>query len=86
MFYYYKPEDRLIHTDETKAKYGTERALPALGVLPLTVQPDYLPVGFRDMEDGTFYPIESYTAMQLRCIKALVEAGYTQEEAEKAIS
>ena len=86
MFYYYKPEDRLIHTDEMKAKYGTEFQIYELGIIPLTVQPDYVPVGFRDMEDGTYYPIESYTAMQIRCIHALVKAGYTQEQAEQAIA
>ena len=86
MFYYYQPEDRLIHTDEMKAKYGTEVQLYELGIIPLTVQPDYVPVGFKDMEDGTFYPIESYTAMQLKCIAALKAAGYSQEEAEQAIA
>ena len=36
------------------------------------------------LPDGTFYPVESYTAM-LRCIDALVEAGYTVEQARAAI-
>ena len=85
MFYYYKPEDRLIHTDEMKAKYGTELELQELGIFSLTVQPDYVPFGFNLQPDGTYYPVESYTAMQLKCIDALVEAGYTVEQARAAI-
>ena len=83
--YYYEPEDRLIGCMEMCSKYGTEFQVYELGIYPLSVQPDYIPIGFHDNGDGTFYPIESYTAMQLKAIKALVEAGMTEEEAMEAL-
>ena len=45
----------------------------------ISVQPDYVPFGFNHA--GWDY-VESYTAMQLRCIE-LVEAGYTVEQARQ---
>ena len=85
MKYYYKPEERIIESDEMVRKYGTSKAIKQLGIYELSVQPDYVPFGFNPLPDGTFYPVESYTAMQLRCIDALVEAGYTVEQARAAI-
>ena len=49
-----------------KAKYGTERALPALGIYELSVQPDYIPVAFRDLINDTYYPVESYVAVKAK--------------------
>ena len=86
MKYYYKPEERIITSEEMVRKYGTSKRIEQLGIYELTIQPDYVPFGFNPMPDGTFYPVESYTAMQLKCIAALEAAGYTQEEAEAAIS
>ena len=83
--YYYKPEDRLIGCMEMCSKYGTEFQIYELGIYPLSVQPDYIPVSFMDLGDGTYYPVESYTAMQLRAVEALVEAGYTEEQALEAL-
>lgn len=83
--YYYQPEDRLIGCMEMCRKYGTEFHVYELGIFPLSVQPDYVPVGFHNNEDGTYYPIQSYTGMQLKAIAALVEAGYTEEQAEELL-
>ena len=85
MKYYYKPEDRLIRTEEMVAKYGTEFPIYKLGIYPLSVQPDYAPVSFMDLEDGTYYPVESYTATKVKAIAALVAAGYSPEEAAKLL-
>ena len=86
MKYYYKPEERIITSEETVRKYGTSKPINELGIYELSVQPDYIPVSFRHLADDTYYPVESYTAMQLKCIAALKAAGYTQEEAEQAIA
>lgn len=80
--YYYQPENRLIECDELCRKYGTDRPLTQLGIYPLSVQPDYIPVSFTDNGDGTFYPVESYTSMRNKAIDALVAAGHTPAEAE----
>ena len=85
MKYYYQPEERIITSEEMVRKYGTSKAIKQLGIYELSVQPDYVPFGFNPLPDGTYYPVESYTAMQLRCIDALVEAGYTVEQARAAI-
>ena len=86
MFYYYKPEDRLIHTDEMRDKFGTEFQLYELGIIPLSIQPDYIPVGFRDLYDGSYYPIESYTTMKLKAAAALAAAGYTPQQIDQALA
>ena len=83
--YYFKPEDRLIGCMEMCSKYGTEFAIYELGIYPLSVQPDYIPVSFKDLGDGTYYPVESYTSMELRAVRALVEAGYSPEEAQEIL-
>ena len=80
MYFYNRRTDRLIDTEEMKAKYGTERALPALGIFPLSVQPDYIPVAFRDMINGTYYPVESYIAVKAKAFAALKQFGLTDEE------
>ena len=85
MKYYYKPEDRLIESDEMVAKYGTEFQLYELGIYPLSVQPEYIPVSFMDLEDGTYYPVESYTTVKIKAVAALAEAGYTVEQAEEML-
>lgn len=83
--YYFKPEDRLIGCMEMCSKYGTEFHIYELGIYPLSVQPSYDPVSFMDLGDGTYYPVESYEGMQNKAIEALVEAGYTVEQAEAAL-
>ena len=86
MKYYYRREDRIIDSEEMRAKYGTEKALPALGIYELTVQPDYVPFGFNALEDGTYYPVESYTSKVKQAKDALMTAGLTESEAEAALS
>ena len=86
MKYYYKPEERIITSEEMVRKYGTSKPIAQLGIYELSVQPEYIPFGFNPLPDGTYYPVQSFTAMQLKCIDALVDAGYTRAEAEAAIS
>ena len=86
MKYYYQPEDRIITSEEMVRKYGTSKPIKQLGIYELSVQPNYVPFGFNLLPGGTYYPVESYTAMQLRCIDALIAAGYTEEDAKAAIS
>ena len=83
--FYYKPEDRLMDCEELCGKYGTELPLHQLGIYALSVQPDYVPVGFRNNGDGTYYPVQSYTEVRDNAIAALVAAGYTQAEAEAIV-
>jgi hypothetical protein len=80
MYYYNRQTDRLIDTEEMKAKYGTERALPALGIFELSVQPDYIPIAFRDLINNTYYPVESYVAVKAKAFAALKQFGLTDEE------
>ena len=82
MKFYYKPEDRIIESDEMVAKYGTEFQIYELGIYPLSVQPDYEPFGFNDLGNGEYYPVESYFSMRDKAIDALMAAGHTREEAE----
>ena len=82
MKFYYKPEDRIIESDEMVAKYGTEFQIYELGIYPLSVQPDYEPFGFNDLGNGEYYPVESYASMRNKAIDALMAAGHTREEAE----
>ena len=83
--YYYKPENRLIDSEELCGKYGTELPIHQLGIFALSVQPDYIPVGYNDNGDDTYYPVQSYTEMRDTAIAALIDAGYSQEEAENLL-
>ena len=86
MKFYYKPEDRLIESDEMVAKYGTEFQLYELGIYPLAVQPDYFPVSFNDLGDGSYYPVESYTSVKIKAAAALAQAGYTPQQIDQALA
>ena len=86
MKFYYKSEDRIIESDEMVAKYGTEFQIYELGIFPLSVQPDYEPIGFNDLGNGEYYPVESYASMQEKAIDALITAGYTRAEAEAMLN
>ena len=81
MKYYFKSENRIITTEELVRKYGSFEMIPQLGMYELSVQPSYEPVGFNDLGDGTYYPVESYDSMKSRGIDALVKIGYTPEAA-----
>ena len=85
MKYYYKPENRIIETDELVRKYGTTSHIPQLGIYELTEQPDYTPVGFNPV-DGKYYPVESYDSMQAKCVAALVASGLSEADATAAIA
>ena len=85
MKYYYKPENRIIETEELVRKYGSRRPITQLGVFELTTQPDYEPVGFNPSGDK-WYPVESYEDMQSKAIAALVAAGLTEQEAKAALA
>lgn len=86
MKYYDSKANRLITTEELVGRYGSEFPIAELGVYYLSEQPDYVPIAFNDLLDGTWYPVESYTAMQVKAIRALVEAGLSEEEAAEAIA
>ena len=81
MKYYYKKEERIIETEELLRKYGSFVAVPQLGIYELSVQPDYVPVGFNPVSDGVYYPVRSYESMQSAAVDALIAAGYSKEEA-----
>ena len=86
MKYYDSNVDRIITTEELVSRYGSEFPIAELGIYYLSKQPDYIPVAFNDLPDGTWYPVESYTAMQVKAIRALVSAGLTEQEAAEAIA
>ena len=81
MKYYYSRENRVIETEELLRKYGSFVAVPQLGIYELSVQPDYVPVGFNPVGAGVYYPVKSYEDMQNAAITALIAAGYSKEEA-----
>ena len=69
---------RTITSDETKARFGTEEAIPQLGIYPLTYQPDFTPFAFTSLSNGTYLPVECDMQEQIR---SLIEEGYTETEA-----
>lgn len=86
MKYYFKPENRIITTEELLSKYGSFIQVAELGMYELSIQPSYEPVGYNALDDGTYYPVESYDSMKDKAIEALLSADYTQEEAEALLS
>ena len=85
MKYYNSKEDRIITTEQLVTRYGSDHPIAELGIYHLSKQPDYIPIAYNELPDGTWYPVESYTAMQIKAIKALVDAGMTEEQAMEAI-
>ena len=69
---------RTISSDETKERFGTEEPIPALGIHPLTYQPEFIPFAFNPLADGSYLPIEGNKRAQ---IEILVKEGYTEAEA-----
>lgn len=86
MKYYCEMENRIITSEEMVRKYGTSKAIPQLCIFELSVQPDYVPVGFNLQPDGTWYPVQSYDEVKANAIAALMATGMTQAEAEAAIA
>ena len=76
----------LITCDEMCAKYGTHEALPALGVYELSLQPEYDPVSFELLENGTYYPVQSYDGKVKKAKAALISAGLSSEQADTALA
>ena len=85
MKYYNTNTDRLIDEEELIAKYGSLEAIPKLGIYNLSIQPDYIPVGYNKVNDTTYYPIESYLAYKAKAEQALQEAGYTEAQAAELL-
>jgi hypothetical protein len=81
MKFYSIKRDRLVDEEEMIAKYGTAKAVPQLGIYDLTIQPEYIPIGFNRLVDGTYYPVQSYLLVKYRAEQALVAAGYSEAEA-----
>ena len=81
MKFYSLKKDRLVDEEEMIAKYGTAKAIPQLGIYDLSIQPDYIPIGFNRLVNNTYYPVQSYLLVKYRAEQALVAAGYTEEEA-----
>ena len=73
---------RTITSDEMKDRFGTEEAIPALGIYALAYQPDFKPFAFNPLANGTFLPIEGNTRAQ---VEILVKEGYTEAEATKLL-
>ena len=86
MKFFYKPENRIIESDEMTRKYGTEKAIPQLGIYELSVQPDYEPFGFNEVGKDLYYPVESYDSKVEQAKAALMAAGLTEAEANQALS
>jgi hypothetical protein len=76
----------LITDEEMCSKYGTHEALPVLGVYELSLQPDYDPVSFELLEDGTYYPVQSYDDKVGQAKAALIAAGLSPEQADTALA
>lgn len=49
----------MITTEELVRRYGSETPVPGLCIHELTSQPDFEPIGFMQMDDGKYAPIES---------------------------
>jgi hypothetical protein len=86
MKFYSIRRDRLVDTAEMIAKYGTNKAIPQLGIYDLSIQPDYIPIGFNRLLNGTYYPVQSYLLVKYRAEQALVAAGYSETEATNLLN
>jgi hypothetical protein len=76
--FFYAETGRTITSDETKDRFGTEEAIPALGIHPLTYQPEFIPFAFNPLANGSYLPVEGNIQEQ---IKILIRKGYTEAEA-----
>jgi len=75
--------ERTIETAELIRRYGTNTAIPQLGICELAYQPTFTPVAFRYLADGTYLPVQSNVADE---IANLVAAGYTEATATQMIN
>ena len=79
MMYYNNATGRIIESDEMVRRYGTNKAIPQLGIYELTYQPDFVPFAFNPVANGTYLPVKSERRFE---IEQLMKAGYTEAEAE----
>ena len=82
MMYFNAATGRSIDSDELIKRYGTDKAIPELGIYELTYQPDFVPFAFNPVGNGTYLPVQSNFRAE---IKQLIKAGYTQAEAEELL-
>ena len=83
MMYLNTATGRTIDSEELIKRYGTDKAIPELGIFELTYQPEFVPFAFNPLANGTYLPVESIVRTE---VKALVKAGYTQPEAEALLA
>ena len=83
MMYFNAATDRLINSEELIKRYGTDKAIPQLGIYELTYQPDFVPFAFNLLANGTYLPIQSSAQAE---VKALVKAGFSEPEAEALLA
>jgi hypothetical protein len=79
MMYYNNATGRIIDSDEMVKRYGTDKAIPELGIYELTYQPDFVPFAFNPVNNGTYFPVQSNVRVE---VQRLVKAGFTEAEAE----
>lgn len=79
MLYYNNSTGRVVSSEELTAYYGTDKAIPELGIYELTYQPDFVPFAFNPVNNGTYLPVKSERRFE---IEQLMKAGYTEAEAE----
>lgn len=79
MMYYNNTTGRIIESDDMVRMYGTDKAIPELGIYELTYQPDFVPFAFNPVNNGTYFPVQSNVRVE---VQRLIKAGYTEAEAE----
>ena len=83
MMYLNTATGRTIDSEELIKRYGTDKAIPELGIFELTYQPDFVPFAFNPLANGTYLPVESSVRAE---VKALVKAGFSKPEAEALLA
>ena len=82
MMYYNNATGRIIESDEMVKRYGTDKAIPELGIHALTYQPDFVPFAFNPVKNGTYFPVQSNVRVEMQ---RLLRAGFSQAEAEELL-
>ena len=74
--FFYKETGRTITSDEMKDRFGTEEALPQLGICELVYQPDFKPFAFNPLCNNKYLPVEGdiQEQVQLMLAKGLPES------------
>ena len=82
MLFFNARTGRAIESDDMVRMYGTDKAIPQLGIFDLTYQPDFVPFAFNPVNNGTYLPVKSERRVE---IEQLMKAGYTPAEAEELL-